>query len=220
MSSTRFRGSLSRMFPPDDGRSPWMVRLAIIRQDLRFEIAHLGVPDEPTLDDYFRTSYFLRRISISLLEAENILGCDVGKLVKERRREFRPFRPDFVRALKKLRARVTNARPVLEQVRNVIGAHVRLNEDLEVARQVLRTHGDRNVTVHIDGNTGQDTNLHDIAMTSFLFAWPTATDDASFTEKHEEYKVALIAAVHGVIQATDVLLFMFWSELGVPATEE
>lgn len=216
MGLSRYRGSLPKLFPPEEESAHWLVRLAMVRHDLRFEVSQVGVPDEPTREDYFRTTYFLRRISISLLEAERILNHDLGRLLKRGRPEIPR---EFAAALDELRKSVSDVRPSLEEIRDVIGAHVRPKSDASgkpsIAEQVLRTHDGWLLDLAIDDETGERTDLHDVGMASFLFAWPDATDDAAVDARHGAYAKAITTAAHGVMNATDILLMAYWSDLGI-----
>jgi len=221
MALLRYQGSLSTLFPPDEESSPWLVRLAMIRHDLRFEVSQLPLDDDATDDDVFRTTYFLRRMSISVLEAENVLGRDLGQMLKRGRGQIPAH---LANAIEALRAIVTAARPVIEEVRNVIGGHMRTKNDAEgqptIAREVLRTHHGWTLDVAIDEATGRETDMRDVAMATFLFAWPSVTDDASLDAKHGEYKAAMLSAARGVMHLTDALLFAYWSDLGITPTKE
>lgn len=122
----RYRGKLSELFPPDDELAPALARLAIIRHDLGFELRELELHSESTPDDVYRLTYFLRRISISLCEAENVLNHNLGKYLKLGKHGANAA---TTKALNDLRAEVLAARPVLEGVRDVIGAHLEPKND-------------------------------------------------------------------------------------------
>jgi hypothetical protein len=77
MALLTYKAALSRLFPRDDESSHWMLRLAMIRQDLKLEVSQIALSENVTRDDLFRTTYFLRRISISILEAESVMARDL-----------------------------------------------------------------------------------------------------------------------------------------------
>src|SRR5260221_7424446 len=113
---------LPQFFPPDDPDSYWLLRLAIIRDDLRYELHSLGLNLTDGLEEVWRTSYFLRRISITLLEARSIFEWEIGRLTKHPpNRLFKAMTPRLRRAI----AILTKAKSTLEQLRNAVGGHVR-----------------------------------------------------------------------------------------------
>lgn len=221
MALLRYRGTLPQMFDPDGDSTPWLVRLAMIRHDLKFEISQLGLTEDAGPDDVFRTTYFLRRISISVLEAESILNFNLGKFL-ERMADVWP--KDLVDGLNERRATAAAAREKLKTVRDVIGGHLRPKNDATgeptVIRDVLSTHTGWEVDVTIDTATCEQTSMRDIGMAAFLFAWPEVKNDADLDAKHGEYEAALLPAARSVMQATDVLLYGYWREQGIQPTEE
>jgi hypothetical protein len=82
----------------------------------------------------------------------------------------------------------------------------------------LRTHHGWTVAATLDLATSEHTNLRDVGMTAFLFAWPQLTDDEQLDTKHGEYRDALLTAARETMHATDALLYAFWSDLGIAPT--
>ena len=78
----QYEGRLALFFPPDDPESPWMLRLMIIRDDLNFELNGTRLGPSDRVDEVWRSTYFIRRISVTLLEAASVLGHEVGRVAK------------------------------------------------------------------------------------------------------------------------------------------
>lgn len=110
---------LGNMFPHDAPNSRWLYRLAVLHDDLRFELNGLlfnpGVPD---IDAAWRVSYFLRKISISIGEARDIWVAHVGAFLKE---HHPASRDQLLKGGELLVQTAEKLRPV----RDAVGAHVR-----------------------------------------------------------------------------------------------
>jgi hypothetical protein len=98
-----YKRKLSELFPPDDPTSSWMLRLAILRDDLEHEYAEMGPPvhpNEPSMREVWRTMYSARKICVTLEEVRNIFVKEASAFVKGKRVLYLlPAEPAFDLAL-------------------------------------------------------------------------------------------------------------------------
>jgi hypothetical protein len=78
---------LDQLFPPENPYSPCMWRLAIIRDDIDWELNNQIVATKraATTNDFaalWEFGYFLRRLSISVLEAKHVFDRDITRMLK------------------------------------------------------------------------------------------------------------------------------------------
>lgn len=207
-----YKGKLVEFFPPDDADSPWLLRLMIIRDDLDFEVQNLGLEEDAGPEDAWRTTYFLRRISVTLLEAANILKFEVGKATKRPEDEaMKKLAPSLRRALDTIKAHEDE----LERLRNSIGAHVRpQNADKanpSVEKQVLEQLPNMAGTIRANHSSLANVSYRELSGASLFFAWPDADDDEKIIAKHEALQQAIFAAAPEVLNVIDSLLLRhFW----------
>lgn len=207
-----YKGKLVEFFPPDDPDSPWLLRLMIIRDDLDFEVRNLGLKEDAGPEDAWRTTYFLRRISVTLLEAASILGHDVGKAAKKPEDEaMKKLAPSLREAINI----VNSHREELERLRDSIGAHVRpQNADKAnpgVEKRVLEQLANMAGTIRTNHSSLANVSFRELSVNSLLFAWPDADDDAKIIAKHEALQKAIFAAAPEVLNVIDSLLLRhFW----------
>lgn len=206
-----YKGKLVEFFPPDDPDSPWLLRLMIIRDDLDFEVRNLGLDKDAGPEDAWRTTYFLRRISVTLLEAASILGHEVGKVAKKPEDEaMKKLAPSLREAINI----VHSHRGELERLRDSIGAHVRpqnADKDPDVEKRVLEQLPNMAGTIRMNHSSLANVSYRELSGNSLLFAWPDADDDAKIVAKHEALRTAIFAAVPEVFSVIDSLLARhFW----------
>jgi hypothetical protein len=127
--------------------------------------------------------------------------------------------PSMSAALIEFRRTLTEARPALEEIRDVIGAHHRpkydATENPTVITEVLGTHGAWELVVDVDSDTGEQTNLADVGLMSFLFAWPDVKNAGDLERRHGAYSEVMLRSAGGVMHATDALLYAYWKDLGI-----
>jgi hypothetical protein len=227
-----YKATLGDFFPADDKMSPWLMRLAIIRDDLRFEIDGLALSEDATNRDTWRCGYFLRKITITLLEAERILNYDLTTALKRRSEDFDPL---VANAFRKQAKTVGEHRAALEAVRDYLGAHVRPRpvphlegrtesdtppENVPVEPLVLRklTAWPAKVVLHTE--TGRNTDLHELSSTALFFAWPHVDSSIeSLAEAHDVYQRVLFACIPAVLHTIDGVLWVFWRNRGLRPVE-
>lgn len=211
----RIRRRLQEFFPSDDPESAWLLRLMIIRDDLKFEVENLGLPADADGQRVWQTVYFLRRITITLTEARAILAHKAGPFLKradgDAYRALAPHVRDTVAAL-------DTFLPPLANVRNALGAHVRPQnaEGAEegVEGRVLANHPKLEGTVHILGPT-RDVSYRELSTTALLFAWPDADDDEKIEQRNVELQQAVLGSTGDVFRIVDALLGVHWWKHGV-----
>jgi hypothetical protein len=219
----RPRAKLHEFFPDDDPDSYWLLRLAIIRDDLTFELKGLGLSKDDDGAAVWRCTYFLRRLSITLGEAESIFSAEVGPHAKQGEQDaIREMRPRLQKAI----ATLQRHRPTFDRLRNAIGAHVRPSssklkgDTIPVEQRVLRNHREWEAQPIVDLTTSEETCLHEISKTAVLFAWPEATDFEGVVAKHDELKRAIFDCVPVLVKAIDALLFTHWLKHGAAQPPE
>jgi hypothetical protein len=111
-----------------------MLRLMIIRDDLDFEVNGLVLRDEDDIERVWQNTYFLRRISSSVCEAQNVLRQpEFVKFIEE---EWKQTVLDI--KIKEATKELAELNQLLGPLRNELGGHVRPGE----AVAGLRTHKD------------------------------------------------------------------------------
>jgi hypothetical protein len=198
------KGKFVELFPPEHPATPWLIRLMIVRDDLDYEFRNILLDDDATTQDVWRCTYFLRRMSISLLEARAILSFDVGKESKRANDEimltFAPYLHDTLTVLNK-------AAKVLEPLRNAVGAHLRpQNADpkgLGVEARVLRNFPMLEGEAEFCLSNFQRSTCRSLTMNSLLFAWPDVDTDEGYKTRHLAMRNAIVSSMNRVIWAID-----------------
>ena len=213
--ATQFiRRRLQEFFPPDDPESAWLLRLMIIRDDLKFEVENLGLPEDADAQRAWQTVYFLRRMTITLTEERAILGHNASRFLKradgDAHKVLSPHVRDTVNAL-------DTFLPPLEDVRNALGAHVR-PQNVEgaaddVEGKVLANHPKLEGTIHILGPT-KDVSYRELSITALLFAWPDADDDEKIEQRNVQLQQAVLQSTGDVLRTIDALLGIHWWKHG------
>jgi hypothetical protein len=210
---------LGKFFPPSNPLSAWMMRLAIIRDDLAFELDHLGLNEEDGSEEVWRCNYFIRKLCVTMLEAVGVFSQDVQKLANRDRASLPPKLPAL---LTRARQILDEARPVLEPIRNTVGAHVRPAnadpgrdaEELTVEAQVLGYHASYPVHVRVDFKEPQRMSFRGLTIVSTFFAWPDSTDLAAVLERHKDLRKHLMLGARSLLGAISLLLVDFWIKIG------
>jgi hypothetical protein len=209
-------GRLADLFPPDHPDSPWLLRLLILRDDIWYEIINLPLGADSTSDDVWRCSYFLRRLSVSILEARAILAYEGGKASKRARDEVMV---GLAPHIKDVIANVEQVVQTLDPIRNAIGAHMRpQNADSDgpcVESRVLQNLPNLAGEATVSFGTLDQTTFRKISMNALLFAWPDIDTDEKHEQRHDELHSALTSSVPGVLRSIDALLVRHWWHLGL-----
>lgn len=234
--ATTLSGVLGDFFPPDDPLSWWLYRLAVVRDDVAFEVISLAPPSAPdNTEEVWRVTYFLRRISISLLEADSVFAAEVGAFLKNNAAGLDKDEKMKVRgAIQTL----NKAKPTLEVIRQAMGGHVRpANVDGVIAKHAKRDGSgalplaqierdtrpveQRVLAEHQDwpcqavhGPTLGETCYRHLTASGLLFAWPDVKTPGQLDAKVRDICSLLAACVDAALQAIDILLWGWWRERG------
>lgn len=184
--------------------TPLMLRLMIIRDDLDFEIQGIMLRDEDDLERVWQYTYFMRRISSSVAEAQNVL----------RQREFANFVKSWKESVlpgkvKELAAELDRLHALLGELRNGLGGHVRPGETVAG----LRNHKDWTATIVRNTASAYATTYRQFTQIATLLVWADVTDQETFAAKHEALATAIPRTVGELLNGIDGLLHAFWMEL-------
>jgi hypothetical protein len=210
---------LGDMFPHDAHHSPWLYRLAVLHDDIRFELAELLLePDAPDIAAW-KTSYFLRRLSISIDEARHIWVKHVVNYLEEHRKRIPSEVDDRLIAAGKLLVETADK---LRPVRNAVGAHVRPSnarpkeagngpqlsgEEAAEAfeREALRSFDDWEGPAQMSAVDVFDSTYRGLTITSAMFAVGTR-DLEALRKWHTELR--LIECCYTILNAIDLLIYL------------
>jgi hypothetical protein len=209
--------TLGQLFPHADPRSPAMWRLAIIRDDLDFEVNGVAIPEEAdAAERVWQHSYFLRRLSISILEAKNVFVAEMEPMLNESGGLLGGGMREPVVALA---SRLREIEPMIKPLRDALGAHVRPNnanpdktsETYDVLG--LRAHAKWEGTITLNRVSLIGTTYREFTQAAYLFAWPDVTDDDALVKHAAEFQPMITRATAEVARAIDGVLYAFWMDL-------
>jgi hypothetical protein len=210
------RAKLIELFPPDHDDSPWLLRLMIIRDDLEYELRNLWLEKGASQDDVWRCSYFLRRITISLLEAKNVLVHEVAKVIKRPKDDLLK---GLVPHLRKTIAAIESQEPVLLPIRDALGGHVRPQSagraGMSVERTVLKNAPNLQGAFRVSFGDVRLTSFRELTSAAIFFAWPDVDDNQKSEESHAKLSAAIFSSILLVLRSIDSLLVRHWWSLGV-----
>jgi hypothetical protein len=213
--SCDYDAKLAEFFPPDDPHTSWLFRLMVIRDDLAFETENLmWVEDEKHGDRKedratWKTSYFIRRLSVSLLEAWNIFTHDVTSFIKQLDdNDGKMIAHPLRQAIKD----IERVKPTLKNMRDVLGGHVRPKDDAvpTVIRSWSATAG--RITISRDP---QAISYCGLTKEVIPFAWPDVADETALVARHQEFHAALMIATQETSSVIDIVLQYKWKKLGL-----
>ncbi len=213
------RTQLAKLFPPDNPLSPWMYRLAIIRDDVSFEVAGLGVQENDGLEEVWRCTYFIRKLCITIFEAAGLFEQEVQTHGNRQRAES----PKLHSLISRAREAVVAVREVIEPVRNGLGAHIRpayvapdRDKSLPSVEETLfRNHGNHPASVTLDFRNSQRTSFRGATFLAPLMAWPDIEDWNATLEKHLELRHAIMAGARSMVGSIEIILAEWRNELGI-----
>jgi hypothetical protein len=217
-----YQRTLGRLFPHDNPYSPAMWRLAIIRDDIDRELCGIGLPSESDDDRVWEHGYFLRQLSVSVLEAKSLIDHDVSKMLKDR--PLKNTRHEVVvERVAELRTQLAQAEELLRPIRNGLGGHVRPNranpekdtgatESYDV--RGLRTHAEWPGTITRNKTSSIGTSYREFTKIAILFVWPEVMDDVSLMKKLAEFTPRVVQTTAMLQAGIDGVLFAFWLEIG------
>jgi hypothetical protein len=220
---------LVQLFPPENVDSPKMWRLAIVRDDIDWECdsmreatARAAINGDP--EAHWQFAYYLRRLSVSMLEAKRIFdagdsGSDgITRKLKLQAR-LHPHRREFYQAIVRLTTKLAKVERLLLPIRNSIGAHVRPNdanpdkatESYEV--RGLRAHGGHRGEIHLNKASAFGTSYREFTRLAPFFCWPEVVDSESLQRKLPEFIQPVVETTRHVIAGIDAVLYAFWLDI-------
>jgi hypothetical protein len=219
----RIGGTLAKLFPPDHPDSPWLFRLAIIRDDIEWELRNLPLRREDGPEQVWRCTYFLRRLSVSILEARDVLAHEVSEAIKRPADEAMARLAPHIREAVKVVAVAVEA---IKPLRNVVGAHVRpQNADPQgpkadrprppVEAQVLRNAAGSEVAALVSLWDSGATTFRGLTVLAPVLPWPEDASDQAMARRHEVLSRAIRKATGNVLAVIDALLLRHWWNLGL-----
>jgi hypothetical protein len=215
--------SLVQLFPPDNPDSSTMWRLAVVRDDIGWEYdnqaAALAGAGGGNSDSMWEWVYFMRRMSISVLEAKRLVDAEVtGRLKRQSRRH--KHREPLYKSIVKMTHKLDGLSTMLEPIRNSIGAHVR-PDDANPAKGTtpyevrgLETHKGTRGVIRVNAKGKMyGSSYRDFTKLSFLFAWPDVTDNDTLQSKSQTFVIPLAETTSHLLVAIDAVLYTFWLDI-------
>ena len=140
------RVRFDQFFPPEHPHTPWLYRLAVLRDDLNYELENMTLkPDAPPLE-VWRCVYVLRGLVVTIHELKNIFANEVrlymeslaGKIPRETTEWF-----------EETRRVAEEANQAVLPIRDKLGGHVRPSNTSkgypatgDPTPQVITSHGE------------------------------------------------------------------------------
>jgi hypothetical protein len=210
------KATLAELFPPDDLNSSWLLRLAVLRDDLEHELKPKTAVDDEAQGTWLEI-YRLRKLSITLGELKNIFSHEVRTFLATV-----DWPTDVVRAVADLTLAVEDLTAKLQPVRDALAAHVRpanavqAKPKIDPTPEVLRAHGGMEIEVVLDMKTGRETSLCGLTSMAFVFAWPEVRTQEDYARRRTEIgPVVLLESAMAVRQGIDLLLAHHWERRGL-----
>jgi hypothetical protein len=207
---------LSDLFPPDDPDSTWLLRLALLRDDLEYEIVPKGARhDDPS--GVWSNVYGLRKLAITVGEVKNIFSHDVAPYLLTM-----DWPSDVVKAMQAAVAAVEDVEAKLRPIRDGLGAHVRPANAVQTKPRVdptpavLRAHGAMEFSLTLDMETSQTTSFCGLSAAAYLFAWPDVRTEEDYEKKRMElHPTVLFRCFAAIRHGIDLLMAQHWRKLGL-----
>jgi hypothetical protein len=199
-----------------------MWRLAVVRDDIDREFDGITTPKTGEVERAWEHAYFMRRLSVSVLEAKSLFDHDISLMLEKD--SLRGVDQDYVRGrLRELKTTLDAIEDLLRPVRVALGGHVRPNsanpaksdaaiESYDV--RGLRTYARAEGVVTLNRGAAIGTCYRDFTAFAFYFVWPEATTQAALRAKIEEFVPRVEDAVRQILSAIDGVLYAFWVHVG------
>lgn len=214
-----------------------MFRLAVLRDDLDYEVRKLGLRPHSGTTEVWRSAKALRHIAVIISEARNIYRGKIDHWLPGS-----DLDEDAKHMLKEWGHAIDAALTVVKPLRNAFGGHIN-PEDPAKGQEEKQTHFGRMVRalgrVPVSAVLGlgasgerKHTQMHSITAEYFIFLWPQILDarpgedppshdevSRRYWEKHQEFHTALRTCLPKIVNTADALLHYFWSSLGIEHVE-
>ena len=205
------KGRLADLFPPDNPATPWLIRLMIIRDDLQYEFQSLLLATDASKVDVWLYSYFLRRMSVSFMEARGVLSFEASKESKRAQDDLmNSLAPDVRAAV----AVLEEASCLMKPLRDAIGAHVR-PQNVDPAGKFLHNWKSLEGEAKFCLADFEQSSCRSLTFASAAFAWPDVDSIEKYKLRNIEIRDAIFSSVSKVIWAIDCLLIRHWWNLGL-----
>jgi len=213
-----FRAKLSEFFRPDHPDATWLLRLAVLRDDLAYELERVSLSRDDPPEEVWRCAYTLRKLAITISEVKNIFSYEVQRALADQAHPVpQPLRDGLKNAVKL----IEEADAFMQPIRDGLGAHVRpsnatqTNPKHDPTPAILRAHGDSKFEVRLDMQTGRTTSLRQLTAASFLFAWPDVVTEDDYYRKQKELRDKLFGCFDDMVHGIDALLYRHWTSEGL-----
>ncbi|MDX2021953.1 MAG: hypothetical protein SF187_17070 [Deltaproteobacteria bacterium] len=200
--------NMLKMFPPEHPDTPWLLRLMIIRDDIGFEMPGIFLPKEPTIDDFWKLSYFQRRVVNSLYEARHVFVKDVLPHLKHSR--SRAVKARAIEIANVVKA-IDEEADFLKPLRNAVGGHVepknaRTNTHPDVESAVVNNLRLLSGTITIGCDEPYTTSFRSLSRHSLMFACPAVDDDEKLKALHDRLRRIVYEVGVDVAKVIDFLI--------------
>lgn len=191
-----------------------MLRLAILRDDLEYEMSRTGIRDgDPT--NAWLSVYGLRKLAITVGEVKNIFSHDVSAYLQTVDWPLHVV-TDFESAI----AAVEDANDRLQPIRDALGAHVRPSNaqqpKVDPTPEVLRAHGQFEYDVTLDMETGSTTRFCGVTAATYLFVWAEVRTEEDYEKRRNALHPTILYRCFGSIRHGIDLIFAWeWQKRGL-----
>lgn len=199
---------LGKVFPPDDPLSVPMLRLAVLREDVVFELLHLDANREA--GDFDRgdvvctVAYFVRRLAISISSIKDVLvgAQDIGKLLKH---DDDPH--GLLTDVKRARKAIEPLMRQLQPIRDKVSAHMNPTFCEKVVNNHAEVKGMMQFGDHVKSN---------FYRLPYMVAFYASHGEVDLENKEQteaqlrKVAKAIHAGTQNALEAIDGLLAHFW----------
>ena len=207
---------LAQLFPSGHPDSPVMWRLAIVRDDLAWELDSVNAATNAAAngiradfrDVLWRMNYYVRRLSVSLLEGKSIMDSDIVKRHKKQAQEH-AHRDPLYRGLVELTNKLNEFDALVRPIRDALGGHVRPKE----AAAGLLVHGSSEGHLHVNDLNAYGTSYREFTYLALLFVWPDVIDFPSLMGKLDTFFQPVMRETVHLLAAIDGVLNAFWIDI-------
>jgi hypothetical protein len=215
------RRTLADFFPPDNPLTSWMFRIAVIRDDLAFEVQGLGLKEDADEGEVWRCNYFVRKVCVTLQEAAGVFAQELQTYGNRRRTQS----PRLTEMISRAREVVVAARSIVDPMRNALRAHVRpphffarfrpSPDAQQLTTTPLNRLADQLATIIVDFGDKRRTSYRGATSVASFLAWPDVGSLKELTNNQERLRNAILESASASIGAIDVVLAGFWVDLGI-----
>ncbi len=210
---------ITKLFPSCDSDTEWLIRLMFLHGDLSFEFQNLFLNENDNNEKIWQTSYFLRRIMISLKEIHNIFDYNLKHFIKKNNSEyFKKLSPDLSETFKQTKHTVS----LITDYRNAIGAHFRpqnLDKNTKNNKNVVTRFLENFPCLQGELQIGiydyRISNYKQLTSNSSLLLFPDVYNEEELNQEQEELRDAIINTAPLALKTIDAVLLWYWIKNGV-----